>query len=42
MKTKNTKVEEGAAVFSRIIGARLSSVDFVLDYLILGFDGKGS
>jgi hypothetical protein len=29
-------------VFSRIVGARLSSVDFVLDYLILGFDGKGA
>ena len=42
MKTKNTKVEENAAVFNRIIGARLSSVDFVLDYLILGFDGKGA
>ncbi len=42
MKMKNTKVEDGAAVFSRIVGARLSSVDFVLDYLILGFDEKGA
>lgn len=42
MNAKKTKVEQGAAVFSRIVGARLSSVDFVLDYLILGFDGKGA
>jgi len=39
---KNAEVEQGKAVFSRIIGARLSSVDFVMDYLILGFDGKGA
>jgi hypothetical protein len=42
MTAKDTKVEQGATIFSRIIGARLSSVDFVLDYLILGFDGKGA
>jgi hypothetical protein len=42
MEMGNTKVEQGAAVLSRIIGARLSSVDFVMDYLILGFDGKGA
>jgi hypothetical protein len=39
---KNAEVERGAAVFSRIIGARLTSVNFVLDYLILGFDEKGA
>jgi len=42
MKAKQTKVEQGTAVFSRIIGARLSSVDFVMNYLTLGFDGKGA
>jgi hypothetical protein len=42
MRPKNTKAERGNTVFSRIIGTRLSSVDFVLDYLILGFDGKGA
>jgi hypothetical protein len=42
MEMKHTKIEEGAAVLDRIIGARLTSVQFVLDYLILGFDGKGA
>jgi hypothetical protein len=31
--------EEG---IGRIVGARLTSVQFVLDYLILGFDEKGA
>jgi hypothetical protein len=43
MKTNTTtKIEQGEAVFSRIIGARLSSVEFVMNYLSLGFDGKGA
>jgi len=37
-----TKVEDGSSVLARIVGARLTSVDFVMDYLILGFDGKGA
>jgi hypothetical protein len=39
---KNSEVKQHEAVLDRIIGARLTSVDFVLDYLILGFDGKGA
>lgn len=34
--------EQGTSVLGRIIGARLTSVNFVLDYLILGFDEKGA
>ena len=37
-----TRVEDGSSVLARIVGARLTSVDFVMDYLILGFDGKGA
>ena len=29
-------------VLQRIVGARLTSVDFVMNYLILGFDEKGA
>ncbi|MFY9680594.1 MAG: hypothetical protein WA424_09330 [Candidatus Sulfotelmatobacter sp.] len=36
------KVEDRNSVLARIVGARLTSVDFVMDYLILGFDGKGA
>jgi len=39
---KSARAKEGESALSRIIGARLTSVDFVLDYLILGFDGKGA
>ena len=39
---KRTTVESGESVLSRIIGARLTSINFVLDYLILGFDEKGA
>jgi hypothetical protein len=42
MGIENTKVKEGESVLLRIIGARLSSVQFVMNYLILGFDGKGA
>ncbi len=42
MKLKKTRVKNGEFVLSRIVGARLTSVDLVLDYLILGFDGKGA
>jgi hypothetical protein len=35
-------VNESKAVLQSICGARLTSVQFVLDYLILGFDEKGA
>jgi hypothetical protein len=34
--------DTGTNLLSEISGARLSSVQFVLDYLILGFDEKGA
>jgi hypothetical protein len=42
MKMKDATIEQDTAVLGRILGARLTSVDFVLDYLILGFDEKGT
>jgi hypothetical protein len=39
--TKEHIQDNGAELLSEIIGARLSSVQFVMDYLILGFDAKG-
>ncbi len=33
---------QGQRAISRIVGARLTSVQFVLNYLILGFDEKGA
>jgi hypothetical protein len=39
---KVTEVENSETSFRRIVGARLSSVDFVMNYLILGLDGKGA
>jgi hypothetical protein len=35
-------MNEGEALLQTISGARLTSVQFVLDYLILGFDAKGA
>jgi hypothetical protein len=40
--TKDYIQDNGAKLLSEIIGARLSSVQFVMDYLILGFDAKGA
>ena len=34
--------DNGASLLRKIIGARLTSVQFVLNYLILGFDEKGA
>jgi hypothetical protein len=34
-------IEKEQAI-SRLVGARLTSVQFILDYLILGFDEKGA
>ncbi len=39
---KNSVWVEQAAALSRLVGARLTSVQFVLDHLILGFDEKGA
>jgi hypothetical protein len=35
-------MSESGSPIKRIEGARLTSVQFVLDYLILGFDAKGA
>jgi hypothetical protein len=35
-------MSESGSPIQRIEGARLTSVQFVLDYLILGFDAKGA
>ncbi len=37
-----TTMNEGEALLQTISGVRLTSVQFVLDYLILGFDEKGA
>lgn len=42
MVFKNSKANDGAELLKAIVGARLTSVQFVLDYLILGFDEKGA
>ena len=39
-ETSETRLQEQRAI-SRLVGARLTSVQFVLNYLILGFDEKG-
>jgi hypothetical protein len=42
MSLSETKTEKEEALLAKVCGHRLTSVDFVLDYLILGFDGKGA
>ena len=42
MESKAKSAQAGEALLQTITGARLTSVDFVLDYLILGFDEKGA
>jgi hypothetical protein len=42
MKLGGTGTGKGESSLQRICGARLTSVQFVLDYLILGFDEKGA
>jgi len=37
-----TTAQQSEAMLSRVVGARLTSVNFVLNYLILGFDEKGA
>jgi predicted class III extradiol MEMO1 family dioxygenase len=38
----NDELNKKNDALSRLIGARLTSVQFVLDYLILGFDERGA
>ena len=40
--TNENEKKRGEELLQTICGARLSSVQFVLDYLILGFDEKGA
>jgi hypothetical protein len=42
MTANKTSVNEGEALLQTTCGTRLTSVQFVLDYLILGFDEKGA
>jgi hypothetical protein len=42
MMTQEIERARGEELLRTICGARLSSVQFVLDYLILGFDEKGA
>ena len=42
MTPSEASVNEGEALLRTICGARLTSVQFVLDYLILGFDEVGA
>src|ERR1700693_5385703 len=42
MAIEETKANEGEVLLQGIQGARLTSVQFVLNYLILGFDQKGA
>lgn len=41
-KQRGPTIADGVVALGRSVGARLASVDFVLDYLILGFDEKGA
>ena len=40
--TERKEAKDGEPVLRQIVGARLTSVQFVLDYLILGFDERGA
>jgi hypothetical protein len=42
MENQSATSDQSTTVLGRIVGARLTSVDFVLNYLILGFDEKGA
>jgi hypothetical protein len=42
MVPNEASVNEGEALLQSICGVQLTSVDFVLDYLILGFGPKGA
>jgi len=40
--TREEIKEKGRDILQEVRGARLTSVEFVLNYVILGFDGKGA
>ncbi len=42
MTSRQTSWAEQEEALSRLIGARLTSVQFVMNYLILGFDERGA
>jgi len=42
MRSEDKSTQGGEGLLRTICGARLTSVQFVLDYLILGFDEKGA
>jgi hypothetical protein len=42
MAPNKSSVNKGEALLQTIRGVRLTSVQFVLDYVILGFDSKGA
>jgi hypothetical protein len=43
MQTHRDRSENsGREAVARLVGARLTSINFVLDYLILGFDERGA
>ena len=39
---KDAELEAARETFLKIVGARLTSVNFVMDYLIIGFDERGA
>ena len=41
-KYKSSDPADEAGILKKIVGVRLTSVCFVLDYLIIGFDQKGA
>lgn len=41
MERDENRIEQGETLLQRIVGARLSSVVFVLNYLVLGFGPEG-
>ncbi len=41
-KRKSPEPTDGTGILKQIAGARLTSVCFVMDYLIVGFDEKGA
>ena len=42
MKDNDSGLKNGATLIQLICGGRLTSVDFVLNYLVLGFDHRGA
>jgi hypothetical protein len=42
MNSSEAEIKAGEELLNRICNFRLTSVEFVLNYLILGFDGQGA